>query len=173
VPAAFAITREEMEVHRFSLPAAFGIPLLAVILQTYLPVYLSFFRIFDLPLLVTIYFAISRRNQVTGLLTGGAIGLLQDSLTHQPLGLFGIAKTVVGYLASSIGVKLDVDNPGSRLLLTFAFYLIHQTVYFVIARFLAEQVLVWRWGYSAMAALANSILAVFLFGFLDHLRQRA
>ncbi len=173
MPATFAITREEIEVHRFSPPAAVGIPLLAVLLQAYLPVHLPFFRMFDLPLLVTIYFAVSRRKQVTGLLTGSAIGLLQDSLTHQPIGLFGIAKTVVGYLASSIGVKLDVDNPGSRLLLTFVFYLIHQIVYFIVARFLAEQILAWRWGYSALAALANSILAVFLFAFLDRFRQRA
>jgi rod shape-determining protein MreD len=143
-----------------------------VLLQAYLPVYLPFFRMFDLPLLVTIYFAVARRNQVTGLLTGGAIGLLQDSLTHQPIGLFGIAKTVVGYLGSSIGVKLDVDNPGSRLLITFVFYIIHQMIYLLIARGLAEQVLTWRWGYVALAAFGNAILGVFFFALLDRFRQR-
>jgi len=172
VPATFAITREEIEVYRFSPQAAVGIPLLAVLLQAYLPVYLPFFRMFDLPLLVTIYFAVARRNQVTGLLTGGAIGLLQDSLTHQPIGLFGIAKTVVGYLGSSIGVKLDVDNPGSRLLITFVFYIIHQMIYLLIARGLAEQVLTWRWGYVALAAFGNAILGVFFFALLDRFRQR-
>jgi rod shape-determining protein MreD len=173
VPATFATTRQEIEVYRFSPPAALGIPLAAVFLQAYLPLYLPFFRIFDLPLLVTVYFAVARRSPVTGLLTGGAIGLLQDSLTHQPIGLFGIAKTVVGYLASSIGVKLDVDNPGSRLLMTFAFYLIHQSVYFLVARGLAEQTMAWRTGHQALAALANSLLALFLFAVLDRFRLRA
>jgi rod shape-determining protein MreD len=173
VPATFAITREEIEVYRFGPPAAVGIPLAAVFLQAYVPLYLPFFRIFDLPLLVTIYFGVARRKQVTGLLTGSAIGLLQDSLTHQPLGLFGIAKTVVGYLASSIGVKLDVDNPGTRLLITFSFYVIHQIVYFLVARGLAQQILTWRWGYVALAALANAIVSVFLFLLLDRFRQRA
>lgn len=173
MPATFATTREEIEVYRFSPLAAAGIPLVAVLLQAYLPLYLPFFRMLDLPLLVTIYFGVARRKQVTGLLTGSIIGLLQDSLTHQPLGLFGIAKTVVGYLASSIGVKLDVENPGTRLLITFSFCVIHQIVYFLVARGLAQQILTWRWGYVAIAALANAIVSVFLFVILDRFRQRA
>jgi len=39
---------------------------------------------------------VTRRNPVTGLLTGCVIGLIQDSLTPHPLGVYGIAKTVVG-----------------------------------------------------------------------------
>ncbi|HSB74976.1 MAG TPA: rod shape-determining protein MreD, partial [Terriglobales bacterium] len=99
-------SREQIEVHRFSLPAAIFIPLLALFLQAYLPLRLHFFELFDLPLLVTIFLSVSRRNPATGLLTGCIIGLLQDSLTHQPIGIYGIAKTVVGYGASSLGVKL-------------------------------------------------------------------
>ncbi len=165
--------REQIEVYRFSPPVALGIPLAAVLLQAFVPVRLPFFGIFDLPLLVTIYFAVARRKQVVGLLTGSAIGLLQDSLTHQPIGLFGIAKTVVGYVASSIGAKIDVDNPGSRVLIIFGFYLLHQLVYFAVARGLAEQTLNWRWGHQAMAALANALLGMLLFYLLDKFRQRA
>lgn len=170
--ATFATTREEIEVYRFSPPAAIGIPLAAVLLQAFLPLYLPFVRMFDLPLLVTIYFGVARRKPIVGSLTGSFIGLVQDSLTHQPIGLYGIAKAVVGYLASSIGVKLDVDNPGTRLLMTFCFYLIHQVVYFLVARGLAEQTMAWRTGHQALAALANALLAVFLFVLLDRFRQR-
>ena len=99
-----------MEVYRFSLPVTLIFPLLAIFLQAFLPLRFSFFSILDLPLLIVIFFAMARRSQVAGLITGAAIGLLQDSLTHQPLGLYGIAKTVVGYGASSLGVKLDVDT---------------------------------------------------------------
>ncbi len=170
--AATNISREQIEVYRFSVPAAIGVPLAALLLQQFLPLKLPFFSIFDLPLLVTIYFAVARRNPITGLLTGGVIGLVQDSLTHQPIGLYGIAKTVVGYAASSLGVKVDVDNPGSRILMTFGFYLAHQLIYFTVARGLAQQALAWRWGHMLVAGLANALLALVLFMALDHLRQR-
>ena len=114
-------SQEQVEVYRFSAPAAILIPLVALFLQAFVPLRFPFFAIFDLPLLVTIFFAVVRRSPVTGLLTGSVIGLLQDSLTHNPIGLYGIAKTVVGYGASSLGVRLDVENAGARLLLTLFF----------------------------------------------------
>ncbi len=168
-------SREQIEVYRFNVGAAVGIPLIAVLLQAFIPIYLPVFRVFDLPLLVTIFFAVSRRSPVTGLLAGGAIGLFQDSLApHNPLGLYGIAKTIVGYAASSLGVKIDVDNPGTRLILTFVFYLLHHTIYFVVARGLVQQQdLQWRWTYMLIAALANAILAIPIFAFLDRFKRRA
>ena len=107
---------EQVEVYRFSIPVTIGVPLVALFLQAWLPLHIHFFSVFDLPLLVTIFFAMARRSQVAGLLTGGIIGLLQDSLTHQPIGVYGIAKTIVGYGASSLGIKLDVENAGARFL---------------------------------------------------------
>ncbi len=170
--AAPYVSREQIEVYRFSVPVAVGVPLAALLLQTFLPLHLPALAMFDLPLLVTIYFGVARRNPVTGLLTGGVIGLIQDSLTHQPIGLYGIAKTVVGYGASSLGVKLDVDNPGSRLLMTFGFYLVHQVLYFAVARGLAGELLYWRWAHQLMAAVGNAILGLLVYMLLDRLRQR-
>ncbi len=171
--AAPYVSREQVEVYRFSVPVAVGVPLAALLLQSFLPLHLPFMATFDLPLLVTIYFAVGRRNQVSGLLTGGVIGLIQDSLTHQPIGLYGIAKTVVGYCASSLGVKIDVDNPGSRVLMTFGFYLLHQVLYYAVARGLAGETLYWRWGHEAVSAVANALLGLFLYFALDRLRQKA
>jgi rod shape-determining protein MreD len=165
-------SREQIEVHRFSLPAGILIPLVALFLQAFLPLRFHFFEIFDLPLLVTIFLAVSRRNPVTGLLTGSVIGLLQDSLTHQPIGIYGIAKTVVGYGASSLGVKLDVENSGSRFLLVYGFYMVHEVIYLVVARGMVGQNLAWRWGHMAFAAFANAALAIPLFMILDRFKQR-
>ena len=165
-------SREEIEVHRFSPWVTLGVPLLALFLQAFLPARWRLFSLFDLPLLVTIYFGMTRRNPVSGLVTGSLIGLVQDSLTHQPLGLYGIAKTLVGFAASSLGVKLDVDSPLTRLLLTSAFYIAHQAIYFLVARGLVRQSLDWPWLYTLGAALANGILAVVLFAILDRFKQR-
>lgn len=165
-------SQEQVEVYRFSIPTAILIPLIAVFLQAFVPLKLAFFSIFDLPLLIVIFFAVARRSQVTGLLTGAAIGLLQDSLTHQPIGVYGIAKTVVGYGASSLGVKLDVENAGSRFLVTLFFYIAHEVVYFLVARGLVGLTLQWNWLHELGSALANALLAVALFALLDRFKQR-
>jgi rod shape-determining protein MreD len=166
-------SREQIEVYRFSWPVAIFVPLFAIVLQSFLPVWFPFFRIFDLPLLVVIFFAMARRNPVTGLLTGATIGLLQDSLTHQPIGLYGIAKTFVGYGASSLGVKLDVESVGTRLIVTTGFYVIHEVLYFSVARGMVSLPLIWSWPHELESAIANAVLGVFLFAAMDRLKQRA
>jgi rod shape-determining protein MreD len=164
---------EQIEVYRFSLPVTIGVPLLALFLQAYLPRKITFFSIFDLPLLVTIYFAMARRNPISGLFTGAAIGLVQDMLGPYPIGIYGIAKTVVGYGASSLGAKLDVENAGARLLVTVGFYLVHAAVYFAVARGMVNLTLNWSWSRGVLAGLANGILGVGLYFLLDKLKQRA
>ncbi len=163
---------EQVEVYRFSLPATLAIPLGAVVLQAFLPIWLPFVRIFDLPLLVTIGFATARRSPLAGLLTGGLIGILQDALTHQPIGLYGIAKTVVGFGASSLGIKLDVEHAGARFLLTIFFYVVHEVVYFTIARGLVGLRMAWSWPHEFWSGVANALLGVFVFLLLDRAKQR-
>ena len=163
---------EQVEVYRFSLPVAILVPLAAIFLQAFLPLRLPFFGIFELPLLVTLFFAVARRSQIAGLLTGAVIGLVQDSLTHQPLGVYGIAKTVIGYGASSLGVRLDVENAGARFLLTLFFYVVHEIVYFLVARGLLGLSLAWSWPRELGSAFANAILAVPLFFLLDRFKQK-
>lgn len=165
-------SQEQVEVYRFSIPTTILVPLVALFLQAFLPLRLHFFAIFDLPLLVVIFFAVARRSPISGLLTGAAIGLLQDSLTHQPIGVYGIAKTVVGYGASSLGVKIDVENAGTRLLVTLFFYVIHEILYFAVARWMLSLTLQWSWPHELGSALANAALAVALFALLDRFKQR-
>lgn len=166
-------SREQIEVYRFSLPVTIIVPLLAIFLQAFVSRTFSWFNVFDLPLLVVIFFSISRRSQVAGLLTGACIGLLQDSLTANPLGVYGIAKTVVGYGASSLGVKLDVESVPTRLLITTGFYVVHQVIYFTIARGLVGMNLHWSWPHELISAIANAFLAIVLFWAMDRLKQRA
>jgi rod shape-determining protein MreD len=164
---------EQIEVYRFSIPVTIGVPLLALFFQAFIPRRLPFFSIFDLPLLVTIFFAMARRNPISGLLTGAAIGLVQDMLGAYPIGIYGIAKTVVGYGASSLGAKLDVENAGARFLVTLAFYLVHQAVYFSVARGMVSLTMNWSWSRGVIGGLANALLGVALYFLLDKLKQRA
>ncbi len=164
---------EQIEVYRFSVPVTVGVPLLALFLQALIPLrFPGFARYFDLPLLVTIFFAMARRNPITGLFTGAFIGLAQDMLGHHLIGIYGIAKTVVGYGASSLGVKLDVESVGARLLVTLGFYLVHSAVYFAIARGMVNMALNWSWLQGLLAGVSNAILGVLLYFLLDRFKQR-
>jgi rod shape-determining protein MreD len=171
--AAISLTsREEIEVHRFSWLASIGVPLLAIFVQVFFPLRIRFLAIFDLPLLVTIFFAVARRRPIPGMITGALIGSLQDAWTSLPIGVNGIAKTIIGFLASSLGVKLDVDNPGSRFLMTFTFFLVHRVIYVVIVLGLVGGNESFGWGHTLASALANALLSVVLFAALDKLKQR-
>jgi rod shape-determining protein MreD len=166
-------SREEIEVHKFSWPVSVGIPLLAIFIQVFFPIRIHFVTILDLPLLVTIYFAVARRRPIPGLLTGAVIGTVQDAFGHHYIGLNGIANTIVGFLASSLGVRLDVENPGSRFLMTVAFYLVHEIVRAVINVLLVGVREPWNWSHVLVAGISNAVVAVFLFIALDKLRMRA
>src|ERR1700674_5151569 len=164
---------EQVEVYRFGLPVTFGVPLLALFVQAFLPLRFPRFAVYvDLPLLVTIFFAMARRSPIAGLFTGAVIGLAQDRLGHNPIGIYGIAKTVVGYGASSLGVKLDVENAGARLLVTLGFYFLHAAVYFTVAHGLVNMTQTWSWPHGLLAGLANAFLGVILYFLLDKFKQR-
>ncbi|MGC2109298.1 MAG: rod shape-determining protein MreD [Candidatus Korobacteraceae bacterium] len=167
-------SREQISVYDFSWAAVIFIPLAAILIQIFIPVKFRFLPIVDLPFMVTIFFAVARRNPISGCLTGCLIGLGQDLFAgpNHYLGMYGIALTVIGYLASSLGVKIDVENPGSRFLITYVFFLIHQGVYYGVAHGLLRQGLQWSWSHTAISALANAVIGVFVFKFLDRFKQR-
>ncbi len=167
------IGESHIEVHKFRGGAIVAATVVALFLQTAVPVYMPKFAIIDLPLLVTIYFGLSRRNPSTGLLLGMVIGLLQDSLSGPtvPLGLYGIAKTIIGYLASSIGARLDTEHPAARFALTIVFFGLHQGLIVVTRRLLLAQPEAWFTMRLGIAAGVNAVVGVFLFMLLDRLRK--
>ena len=130
------------------------------------------FNFLDIPLIVTIFFAVSRRNPVAGTLTGAAIGLLQDALTGQPIGVNGMAKAVIGYAAASIGVQVDVENFTTRILMNFGFSLLNSLLLFLIhRRLLGMPSFHLNWLHELLCAVANAIIALPIFFLLDRARS--
>src|SRR5258705_3559766 len=156
------LTETHIEVHKFRAGAIVGSTFLALMLQAFIPVYIPKFAVLDLPLLITIYFGLSRRNPSTGLLLGMFTGLLQDSLSGPtvPLGLYGIAKTIIGYLASSIGARLDTEHPAARFATTMIFFVVHQGLIVLTRRILLAQPEPWINMHLFLAALVNALVAV-------------
>jgi rod shape-determining protein MreD len=167
---ALAVDREAQS-SRFKTWIFILIPVLAILFQVYVPLFFQFLSFLELPLLVTIYFALMRRSQIRGLFIGAAVGLAQDSLSKNPLGMYGICKTLVGYFAASLGLRIDVEQPFVRLLLTFLLFCFHQFLYWILARALLAQTYPFDWRETAILAALNSVVGVFLYHFLDRLRE--
>lgn len=160
-----------IEVYKFRGGSIIFATIFALIFQAFLPVYIPKVSIVDLPLLITIYFGLSRRNPSTGLLLGWAVGSLQDLLGKTPLGFYGISKTLIGFAASSIGGKLDTEHPLARFALTAVFFALHQGVVVLIQRLLLAHGEPWFTARLAIAALVNAIVGVVLYFLLDRLRR--
>lgn len=160
----------ETKVSRFPAVAYVVIPLLAILFQVYVPRFVEYLSYLELPLLVTVYFAIMRRQPIAGAVVGSIIGLLQDSLSQHPLGMFGIVKTLVGYFAASISQRFDVENSALRFILSFFFFLFHQFFFWVMASGLLGRQLEFQLPQTIIFAFLNAVVAVPLFLILDRLR---
>jgi rod shape-determining protein MreD len=161
----------EAQSSRFKTWIFILVPILAILFQIYIPLFFRFLGFLEMPLLVTIYFALMRRSQIRGLFMGAIVGLAQDSLSKNPLGIFGICKTLVGYFAASLGLRIDVEQPFVRLLVTFLLFCFHQFLKWVLERALLAQTYPFDWRETAILAALNSVVGVFLYHFLDRLRE--
>ena len=145
-------------------------PLFAILFQVYVPQLFSYLAYLELPLLLTIYFSLMQRSPVAGLLLGAGIGLLEDSLSHQPLGMFGIVKTLVGYFVGSVSLRFDVDNIVIRFVLAFLFFFFHQFFYWALTRALLRQNVDFNPQQTLVLGLLNAAVAIPLYLILDKLR---
>jgi rod shape-determining protein MreD len=148
------------------------VPLAALVLQAWLPRALRGYAWFDLPLVVTVYFALGRRSPIQGTLMGAVMGLFEDALTQHAIGINGVAKTIVGFLAASVGVRIDVENHTIRLALNFLLSLLSSAIYVFIYRMLLGLNLEWSWIIELIKAIDNSLIAMVLFPLLDRLQIR-
>jgi rod shape-determining protein MreD len=170
--ALMASTRREAETQSFPLFVYLLTPLLALGLQSFVTLHFANFAILDLPLLVVIYFAMTLRTPISATFWGAILGVAQDALTHQPLGVFGIAKAFIGYLAASLGVRIDTESVGTRLFLTFIFVLLSDATDWVLVRHLLTEPIPWGWLHRLLRAAINTLVAIILFAALDRLKSR-
>jgi rod shape-determining protein MreD len=170
---AGARSDSNIEVHKYYGGTVIVAAFLALVLQAFLHKYGRWSELIDLPLLVTIYFGVSKRNPASGLLLGAAIGILQDALSDNPIGLYGIAKTLVGYVASSVGGRIDTEHPLSRFGLVFVLFHFHQVILGITQRVLLNHSAPLFTLRLFLDSLATAAFGVALFALLDRLRRRS
>ena len=157
-------------LHAFALVV---IPLGAILFGVYVTRFIPALSYLELPLLITLHFALSGRSAIPSVFYGAAIGLAQDSLSRQPIGMYGIVKTLVGYFAASVSVRLEIENPIITFILALFFYLFHNFFYWVLVRALLGQPAVFDPQQNLIFGLLNAAVAVPLFKLLDKLKVPA
>jgi rod shape-determining protein MreD len=82
----------------------------------------------DLVLIVVVYLGLVS-GPVTGLLLGMTAGLIQDALSSGLIGVGGLAKTVVGFVAGLLGTQFIVTAPLSRFMVFVLGTVIHAAIF--------------------------------------------
>ena len=93
-------------------------------------------------------------------------------LTSQPIGVNGMAKSVIGYAAASLGSRIDVENSTTRAVLTFGFSLLQSVLLYLIERrLLGIRSFHLLWLHELLRAAVNTTVAVPVFLLLDRTKH--
>jgi rod shape-determining protein MreD len=113
----------------------------------------------DLVLIVVVYLALIT-GPVTGLILGSAAGLVQDSLSSGIIGIGGLAKTVVGFVAGVLGTQFIVTAPLSRFVVFVLATVLHAGVFMGLYTLLGLRQFDDPWAAVVTQAVGNGFLGV-------------
>lgn len=120
----------------------------------------------DLVIVVVIYAALTS-GPVTGLMAGTFAGLVQDALSTGVVGIGGLAKSIVGFLAGVVGTQFIVAQPLPRFVVFFAATVVHATIYIGLYELLGLRDFGTPVAATAGQALGNAIVGVAVFQLVE------
>jgi rod shape-determining protein MreD len=162
--------QREVEAFRVQ-PATLSVAILvALLLQTFLPLKIPLAGLMDFPLLVTVYFTLVRQNRIFGIALGTGLGLMQDALSHGYVGMFGMAKALVGYLAASAAIRFNIESLFARSVVTASLILLHNLCMAGLQHALLDSPPAFIALDLASAVLVNVALSLIVFPVLDRFR---
>lgn len=138
-------------------------------LQTFLPTLLPVASLFNLPLLVAVYFMLTFRSAIPAMTVGMLVGWAHDGLMHGPVGTLGLVYAILGYL-SSLASQLFKFSLFSVLgIFVGLAYLAHEVILYAIREYLLGQQAVFELGtWCALSALHAGV-ALLLYPLFDRL----
>jgi rod shape-determining protein MreD len=116
----------------------------------------------DLVFVVVVYVALTF-GPVTGMLTGSFAGLMQDALSSGVIGIGGLAKAVVGFLAGIVGTQFIVAQPLPRFVVFLGATALHAVLF--IGLYVVLDLRHFDSPYAAVAgqAVGNAVVGVVAF----------
>ena len=120
----------------------------------------------DLVLVVVVYVALTS-GPVTGLLTGTVAGLMQDALSSGVVGIGGLAKTLVGFLAGIVGSQFIVSQSLPRFVVFFGATVLHAVVFMGLYVLLDLRHFGTPYAAVATQATGNAVVGVLAFQLVE------
>lgn len=106
---------------------------------------------------------------VGGMLAGSVAGLIQDALSSGVIGIGGLAKTIVGFLAGAFGQQFIVTAALPRLVIFVAATVLHGAVFMGLYYVLDLRAFPSPWKPLAAQALGNALVGIVAFGIMESL----
>jgi rod shape-determining protein MreD len=139
---------------------------LALALQTTLGRVFSGLPIVDLIVVVVVYAALSG-GPVQGLVAGTLAGLAQDTLSTGVVGVGGLAKTIIGFLAGVVGTQFIVAQAPSRFIVFFLATLLHAGIFMGLYELLDLRDFGFPYGTVLEQGLANGLVGIVVFQVIE------
>jgi rod shape-determining protein MreD len=122
----------------------------------------------DLVLVAVVYVALTT-GPVTGMLAGSVAGLIQDSLSSGVVGIGGLAKSIVGFLAGAFGQQFIVTAALPRLVMFVAATALHAAVFMGLYEVLGLRAFPSPWKTVTAQALGNALVGIVAFTIIEAL----
>jgi rod shape-determining protein MreD len=116
----------------------------------------------DLVLVAVVYVALTS-GPATGLLAGTFAGLVQDALSSPMIGIGGLAKTIVGFLAGVVGTQFIVSHPLPRFVVFFGASALHALIFMGLYTLLDLRHFGTPYGPVAAQSATNAVVGVIAF----------
>jgi rod shape-determining protein MreD len=122
----------------------------------------------DLVLVVVVYVALTS-GPASGMLAGSAAGIVQDALSSGVIGIGGLAKSIVGFLAGVIGQQFIVTAALPRFVMFMAATVLHSAVFMGLYVLLGLRTFPSPWTAVLSQAAGNAIVGSVAFLIVERL----
>jgi rod shape-determining protein MreD len=106
---------------------------------------------------------------VGGMLAGSAAGLIQDALSSGVIGIGGLAKSIVGFLAGVIGQQFIVTAALPRFVMFLAATAVHSFIFMGSYALLGLRTFESPWKAVASQAVGNAVVGMIAFTIIESL----
>jgi rod shape-determining protein MreD len=118
--------------------------------------------VFDL-VLVGVVYASLQWGRVAGMIAGTIGGLTQDLLSGGVVGVGGLAKTLVGFAAGTVGTQFVLVKPRARMLIVAVASIGHRLIMILTASIITQQWPGLPWRAILVETLINALAGLLVF----------